>query len=83
MTCKCCGGCGWDGSDCVSSEIILLEAERQLDQVRLERAMYKTSLEDLLFVVNQLSLDTKERFVEGVTSIAVDIENYLKRYLNT
>ena len=34
MTCKCCGGNGWEGSDGVSSEIILLEAEREIDRLR-------------------------------------------------
>lgn len=66
----------------VATEIILLETERQLEKIRLQRAMYKTALENLLFVIDQLSLDTKEKFVEGVKNVAEDIETYIKKYIN-
>lgn len=79
----------------VAAEVMLLEAERQIDQlkergevyrrgfnrVRLERNEYRKGLEHLLWVIDKMMCALEDDFVKTVCCVANEVNQQIKRKL--
>jgi hypothetical protein len=63
----------------VAAEVMLLEAEREIDRLRRESTRYKSCFNSLVFVIEQLNLASREQFFRGVNIVA----NELKQDIET
>jgi len=84
-----------DPMNAVASEIILLEAERQLDyekrkaeifrqgfnKVRAERNAYRRGFDNLVWYIGKMMHAPEDDFVRGTVSVAYELDKQIKEQI--